>query len=155
MSALYPTGIDIKTLSRNAIALKIARHSRCSECESCTGLRPPPDVLVALDSSESNQESSLGDLTQYGSDDDDKDSRYIDVCVCGHDTKSHGADEDRIGKDEYTRRARVAIRLDELLSVRLILPSLKSVFERLLLAPHAFFITRCAVPSASVLSRTT
>lgn len=122
MSTLYPAGFDPKKLSKNAIALKIARHSRCSECEFCAGLHPPSDTILVLDSSESNQESTLGDLTQYGSDDEDKDLRYLDACACGHDAKSHGADELRLGKDEYARRARVAIRLDEILSVRLRFP---------------------------------
>ncbi|THH04557.1 hypothetical protein EW145_g5435 [Phellinidium pouzarii] len=104
---------------KNALALRIARHSHCSECDSCTGLRPPPGVTLVLDTSQ--EESSLGDLSQYGSDEEDGNSlsRYLSICACGHDTKRHGADELRIGKDEYARRARVAIRLDELLSVHI------------------------------------
>ncbi|KAL5523700.1 hypothetical protein ACEPAG_7873 [Sanghuangporus baumii] len=115
MSALYPAGFDINNLSKNAIALKIARHSRCSDCNSCPGLHPPPDVTLVLDSSESGEESSLGNANHIGFGEDEKDSRYLDICACGHGTKSHGADELRLGKSEYVRRAKVAIRLDELL----------------------------------------
>lgn len=62
-------------------------------------------------------DSSLGDLEQYGSDDDDITSSYIDTCACGHDAKQHNADEIELGTSEFNRRSRVAIRLDELLQV--------------------------------------
>lgn len=117
MSVLYPADFSLQRLSKTALALKVARHSRCSKCDSCPGLHPPPNVVVALDSSESKEDHSLGELAQYGSDDEDKDSSYLDLCACGHDTTHHRADELRLGKDEYARRARVAIRMDELLSV--------------------------------------
>lgn len=116
MTAQYPTGIDVKTLHADAIALKIARHSRCSECEKCTGLRPPLGTALVLDSDQQDKQS-LGALAQYDSDEDEGDSKYLKYCACGHGTEKHGADEARLGKDEYTRRAKVAIRLDELLSV--------------------------------------
>lgn len=116
MSLLYPAAHERTKLSDTALALKIARHSRCAICDgSCSGLRPPAGTVVELDNQE--DDSSLGDLTQYGSDDEDKDSRYLQKCACGHGLSDHGADED-VGKDEYARRGRVAIRMDELLSVR-------------------------------------
>lgn len=116
MPSHYPTGIDIKTLHPDAIALKIARHCRCSGCESCPSLHPPPGTALVLDTEP--EKSSFGALAQYDSDDSDEESsKYLKLCACGHGTKEHGADESRLGKDEYTRRARVAIRLDELLSV--------------------------------------
>ena len=116
MNVLYPAGFNTKSLPKAAIALKIARHSRCLHCSSCPGLRPSSDVLLSLDSD--FPEDSLGDLAQYGSDDEDRQSRYLNICVCGHDTREHGADKHRLGEAEYARRARVAIRIDELLSVR-------------------------------------
>ena len=114
MSALYPAGFDLTTLSKNEIALKIARHSRCTDCNACPGLHPPPDVTLVLDSSD---DASLGGANQFGSNEHERDSRYLNTCACGHGTKSHGADESRLGKSEYVRRARVAIRMDELLMV--------------------------------------
>lgn len=116
MNALYPAGFDIKSLPKAAVALKITRHSRCSYCENCPGLRPSSNVSVSLDSD--FPDDSLGDLAQYGSDDEDRQSRYLSLCACGHDTREHGADKARLGDAEYARRARVSIRMDELLSVR-------------------------------------
>ncbi|KAI5123056.1 hypothetical protein M0805_000491 [Coniferiporia weirii] len=115
-TALYPAGFDPKLLSKNALALRIARHSRCSACNSCNGLHPAPGISLVLDSHQEG--SSLGDLSQYGSDEEDANpqSRYLSDCVCGHDAKHHGADELQLGKDEYARRSRVATRMDELLS---------------------------------------
>jgi hypothetical protein len=43
--------------------------------------------------------------------------KYLDVCYCGHGVRSHGADESVLGKQEYARRGRVAVRLDEILQV--------------------------------------
>ena len=117
MPFIYPAGYELRKLDKLALALKIARHSPCTICDDCIGLHPARGTVVALDTS---LESSLGDLTQYGSDDEDSSSQYLRTCACGHDTKQHGADEERIGKDEYARRGRVAIRLDELLMVRLV-----------------------------------
>ena len=116
MDTLYPAGYDLASLSHTAKALKIARNSRCLECTSCSGLRPTPGTSLTLDSNEVF--TAIGDLAQYG-DDDDKDEQYLDVCACGHDVAAHDADEDRLGSDEFARRARVAVRMDELRSVSL------------------------------------
>jgi hypothetical protein len=43
---------------------------------------------------------------------------YLNECNCGHDVPSHGADISILGKPEYQRRGRVAVRIDELLQVR-------------------------------------
>lgn len=106
MKVLYPASHDIPRLSQELLALKIARHSRCSSCSSCSGLRPPPDVEVALDSEiqpESQEHSAHGP--------------YLQLCSCGHDVLAHGADPSSIGVEEFARRSRVAVRLDELLEV--------------------------------------
>ncbi|KAG5648571.1 hypothetical protein DXG03_003182 [Asterophora parasitica] len=99
-------------------ALKVARHSPCSTCKSCPGLHPPLDVDVVLDQQQTNNASSLGNLGDYGSDeedDDDFDLPYLETCACGHDVLQHHADESEVGPAEFARRTRVAIRLDELL----------------------------------------
>lgn len=43
---------------------------------------------------------------------------YLNECQCGHDVPSHGADVSLLGRPEYQRRGRVAVRIDELLQVR-------------------------------------
>lgn len=111
--ALYPESHDINSLSREALALKIARHSHCSDCEGCHGLGPDRHVNVVLDSEwNANASGHVG---------------YIATCRCGHDVGDHGALED-IPTEEFNRRGRVAIRLDELLEVSI---SIK-VFMRLI-----------------------
>ena len=112
MSTLYPAHFLLDNLSHTACALKISRNSPCRLC-SCPGLRPPPGTELQLDTDESG--SSTG-LVQYA-DDDDKDERYLDTCACGHDVPAHDADEARLGRDEFVRRTRVAVRMDELRSV--------------------------------------
>lgn len=103
MKALYPTSHDIPKLPEAALALKIARHSPCSICtaEICPGLRPPPIVQLFPDSDE----------------DYDGSESYLSSCTCGHDATEHGADRSEIGASEFSRRGRVAVRLDELLQV--------------------------------------
>lgn len=103
MKALYPTSHHTPSLSEAALALKIARHSPCSICtaEICPGLRPPPIVQLVLDSDE----------TYDGSE------SYLSSCACGHEASDHGADLSLISRDEFKRRGRVAVRIDELLQV--------------------------------------
>ena len=115
MKVAYPASHTYDKLSSSLLALKIARHSPCTLCDSCSGLHPPPKVTVVLDE---HSDSSLGNLEQYGSDDDEEEvSSYLDACACGHEVKAHNADEITLGKPEFARRGRVAIRLDEVLQV--------------------------------------
>ena len=111
MKLLYPASHDIPRLSQELLALKIARHSRCSSCSSCSGLRPPPDVEVALDS-EIQPESPSSASQEHSAP-----GPYLQLCSCGHDVLAHGADPSSIGVEEFARRSRVAVRLDELLEV--------------------------------------
>lgn len=106
MKALYPASHHIPNLPEPLLALKIARHSRCSSCPSggCPGLRPPPDLDVVLDS----------DIY----DDESRSAPYLSICVCGHRVRDHGADPTVIEDNEFYRRARVAGRLDELSEMR-------------------------------------
>ncbi|KAJ3513715.1 hypothetical protein NLJ89_g2796 [Agrocybe chaxingu] len=113
MKVAYPHSHSLDELDPPLLSLKIARHSPCSICHHCSGLHPPPKVDVVLD----GHNDSL-DLGQYGSDDEDEVSSYLQICRCSHNVKEHNADEAVLGKLEFNRRARVAIRLDEILQVR-------------------------------------
>jgi histone acetyltransferase len=138
MKAAYPAANQQNRLNDSQLALKIARHSRCSVCNTCVGLRPATNVDVVLD--ELPTESSLGDLGQYGSDDEDAAVPYLQTCACGHDVLQHGADESDIGPAEFSRRSRVAIRLDELLQASVLqYYSVSQLIEQL-------FPCRCARP---------
>ncbi|THV02413.1 hypothetical protein K435DRAFT_653512 [Dendrothele bispora CBS 962.96] len=111
MKYLYPTAHLIQDLPPPLLSLKIARHSPCSLC-SCSGLNPPPGIHVVTD--DTPIETSLGGLSQYGSDEEENPS-YLSICACSHSVNEHGADEHEIGSEEFRRRSLVAIRLDELL----------------------------------------
>ncbi|KAF9263301.1 hypothetical protein L218DRAFT_927786 [Marasmius fiardii PR-910] len=112
MKYLYPTSYNFSTLTKAQLSLKIARHSPCSVCSTCKGLHPTPDTEIVLD--DGSNPPLLGDLGQYGSDDDEPTS-YIGTCSCGHTAAEHGANEHEIGPEEFRRRSQVAVRLDELL----------------------------------------
>lgn len=100
---LYPKSHDFQSLSPEALALKIARHSRCTLCGDCTGLVPEKGLTVIFDTTWDSKESGL--------------VGYITTCRCGHSVGDHAVPEDT-SPEEYARRGRVAIRLDELLDVR-------------------------------------
>jgi histone acetyltransferase len=116
MKYLYPASHEQDGLTDQLLALKIARHSSCTSCELCTGLHPDPSWEVVLD--DLSAEPSLVELDQYGSDDEDGQPSYLKSCACGHDMYDHGANQPQLGRDEFLRRGRAAIRLDELLQVR-------------------------------------
>ena len=103
MRVIYPAEADIPSLSEEQLSLKIARHSPCSLCSQCPGLRPPIGVEVSQD------DSPLSDQMELP---------YLSECQCGHPVPSHGADVSVLGRSEYQRRGRVAVRIDELLQVR-------------------------------------
>lgn len=108
MKVLYPTSHDIPSLPDSHLSLKIARHSCCSACSSCSGLHPPNGWRVFSDIPDGNE-----------SDDDDEPppTRYLDRCECNHGVDAHGANVSKIGHEEFIRRGKVAVRLDELLEV--------------------------------------
>ncbi|KAJ6587080.1 hypothetical protein DFH09DRAFT_1142523 [Mycena vulgaris] len=113
MKFTYPASHEQDALNDQLLALKIARHSSCTACEACSGLHTDPSWEIVLD--DLSAEPSLVELDQYGSDDEDGHPTYLTACVCGHDMYHHGADQSQLGRDEFLRRGRVAIRLDELL----------------------------------------
>ncbi|KAI6121433.1 hypothetical protein F5141DRAFT_1211118 [Pisolithus sp. B1] len=112
MKLSYPLPNDAPS-NDAVLALRIARHTPCSACDTCQGLQPPPGVALVL-GDHSCHSSSLGDLNQYGSDEDNEPS-YLETCVCGHGVPEHGADEAALGREEFSRRGRLATRLDEML----------------------------------------
>lgn len=114
---LYPSSHVIDQLSDDALALKIARHSRCSACPDCAGLAPKGGVTVLPD--------SQWDVKVSGP------TSYLAVCRCGHSIGEHAAAED-VPREEFRRRGRVAIRLDELLAVSIILPGTAKIVYHLL-----------------------
>lgn len=120
MKVSYPVSHLQAKLNDSQLALKIARHSPCSICDNCGGLHPSHDVEVVPD--ELPNESSLDVLGQYGSDDEDTHLPYLSTCACGHGILQHNAEEPDIGRAEFLRRSRVAIRLDELLQVSSLYP---------------------------------
>ena len=104
-SYAYPACHDLSLLSDEALAVKIARHSTCSLCD-CTGLKPAPEVKVVL-------KTGFDPLaTDF--------SLLLNTCFCTHGVEDHG-NPVNLDHDEQIRRAKVAIRLDELLSVRVFL----------------------------------
>ncbi|PIL36145.1 hypothetical protein GSI_01805 [Ganoderma sinense ZZ0214-1] len=105
MKVLYPASHDIPSLPDSHLSLKISRHSRCSACSTCLGLHPPPGWRVFSDASDGSDSD----------DDGEPPSKYLDRCECGHGVLHHGADMSSIGHEEFARRGRVAVRLDELL----------------------------------------
>ena len=103
--ALYPQSHHFRSLSQFALLLKIARHSPCSACDDCAGLIPDDNVIAVLDS-EWNDDASGP-------------ANYIAMCRCGHQVHEHGVSQG-ITQEEFNRRGRVAIRLDEILEVRML-----------------------------------
>ncbi|KAJ7647196.1 hypothetical protein FB45DRAFT_892698 [Roridomyces roridus] len=113
MKFQYPAAHEPDALNDQLLALKIARHHACLVCDTCTGLHPAASWDIVLD--DVSAEPSLVELDQYGSDDDEGQTPYLKQCACGHDLYDHGANQPQLGRDEFLRRGRVAIRLDELL----------------------------------------
>jgi histone acetyltransferase len=109
-SILYPNSHNLRELDDAAISAKIARHSRCDLCD-CRGLNPPNDVTVLLEDDSEAFEVRLRDPLP------DHPDYYPGLCRCSHKSLYHG-NHDHATSEERTRRAKVAIRLDELLAVR-------------------------------------
>lgn len=104
MKYLYPAADELSKLDDERLALKIARHSACSLCDpSCNGFHPSDDAQVLLDEDAEEEEDSQ--------------PVYLDECGCGHGVKEHGADLDSLSRNEFERRGRASVRLDQLLQV--------------------------------------
>jgi histone acetyltransferase len=109
----YPAALKISDLTNSQLAVKIARHSECEICDNCNGFHPAPDVDVVLDGGASP------DALELFNDEEEPSAPYLESCSCGHGIPSHGAHEPTLGRDEFVRRSKVAVRLDEFLQVRI------------------------------------
>ena len=76
-------------------------------------------MSVALDvKGEDDDSATTSNPFAFNEDEEDEgDAGYIESCACGHSVKDHGADQAVLGRDEFMRRGKVAIRIDELLMV--------------------------------------
>ncbi|ETW77000.1 hypothetical protein HETIRDRAFT_243540, partial [Heterobasidion irregulare TC 32-1] len=111
---LYPASNDLASLPEVSTSTKISRYVSCEVCEgSSSGLRPPYGSDVVRDDLPKQPENSLSNLVEYDSDDEDGPTEYLHQCSCGHDTKEHGADPDKLGREEFGRRAEIAVRLEQ------------------------------------------
>src|SRR6201996_4243433 len=93
---MYPASHKQNELSDQLLALKIARHSACTSCETCSGVHPDASWEIILDNSSAEIE-----LDQYDSDDEDGHPSYLKFCACGHDMYDHGANQPLLGCDEF------------------------------------------------------
>ena len=94
MKVAYPHSHSFDRLDTLLLSIKIARHSPCSQCHTCSGIHPPPRVDVVLDN---HNDSSLGDLGQYGSDDDDDSEDDVETDDNSYDAledQFHGLEEE-------------------------------------------------------------
>ena len=112
LTFLYPSAVeDVDFISYGAKCAKIARHSPCASCD-CEGLHPPPGWRAISDDSEDVADV----LDAAGSSDALTDEGHLSYCDCTHSYEDHGCDES-VDRAELSRRARVAVRIDQLLQV--------------------------------------
>jgi hypothetical protein len=112
MQVLYPAANSVDQLDESKLSIKIARHSACGDCTSCPGLRPPLGLGVVRDGDDVERM-----ISSFIDSEDEDSTQYLDICSCGHGITSHGANKDVLGSEEFARRGRAAVRLDELLQV--------------------------------------
>jgi hypothetical protein len=112
LTFLYPPASQPGDFTFDARSIKIARHSNCSECD-CTGFHPPEGCAVVINNGSVEAQAALDEaeesmeVTEEG---------YWRMCACGDGIEDHGNGGD-LGQEEIQRRARVAIRIDEILEV--------------------------------------
>ncbi|KAH7339367.1 hypothetical protein B0J17DRAFT_358311 [Rhizoctonia solani] len=122
LTFLYPPATGDFTF--DARSIKIARHSSCLECE-CTGFHPPEGCAVVINNGSVEAQAALDEaeesmeVTEEG---------YWRMCACGDGIEDHGNGVD-VGPEEIQRRARVAIRIDELLEDKGLLADFAASFS--------------------------
>ena len=104
---LYEHHLDTQSLTTD---------SHCTACD-CEGLHPGQDVTLVLD----DTLAAASVLAEPAI--DDHPNHYLALCACGHALGEHGL-SDELPEQEILRRGKVAIRLDELLQVKVHLTSI-------------------------------
>ncbi|KAG8732167.1 histone acetyltransferase [Ceratobasidium sp. 423] len=126
LTFLYPPASQPGDFTFDARSIKIARHSNCSECE-CTGFHPPEGCAVVINNGSAEAQAALDEaeesmeVTEEG---------YWRMCACGDGIEDHGNGAD-VGPEEIQRRARVAIRIDEILDDKGLLADFVAPFSDL------------------------
>ncbi|KAJ1304322.1 hypothetical protein OPQ81_005482 [Rhizoctonia solani] len=122
LTFLYPPATGDFTF--DARSIKIARHSNCSECE-CTGFHPPEGCAVVINNGSAEAQAALDEAEEST---EVTEEGYWRMCACGDGIEDHGNGVD-VGPEEIQRRARVAIRIDEILEDKGLLADFAAPFS--------------------------
>jgi hypothetical protein len=113
LTFLYPPSVPRDgVFTFDERSAKIARHSRCSACD-CLGWHPPEGCNVVIADGSQDAQAALDEAEDWT---EATDEGFWKICACGDTIEDHGNTLD-IGTIEVERRARVAIRIDEILEV--------------------------------------
>ncbi|KAF8608588.1 Bromodomain-containing protein [Ceratobasidium sp. AG-I] len=110
LTFLYPLSVQPGGFSFDARSVKIARHSNCSQCD-CPGWHPPEGCAVVIANGSVEAQLALDEAEEST---EVTEEGFWRMCACGDGIEDHGNGAD-VGPDEIERRARVAIRIDEIL----------------------------------------
>ncbi|KDN44416.1 hypothetical protein RSAG8_05463, partial [Rhizoctonia solani AG-8 WAC10335] len=124
LTFLYPPASQPGDFTFDARSVKIARHSNCSECE-CTGLHPPEGCAVVINNGSVEAQAALDEAEEST---EVTEEGYWRMCACGDGIEDHGNGAD-VAPEEIQRRARVAIRIDELLDDKGLLADFAASFS--------------------------
>ncbi|KAG8742715.1 histone acetyltransferase [Ceratobasidium sp. 414] len=114
LTFLYPPATQPGGFSFDSRSVKIARHSNCSQCE-CRGWHPPEGCMVVIANGSAEAQAALDEAEELaGQVTDIMEEGFWRLCACGDVIEDHGNLVD-VPPDEVERRARVAIRIDEIL----------------------------------------
>ncbi|CAE6434711.1 unnamed protein product, partial [Rhizoctonia solani] len=124
LTFLYPPASQPVDFTFDACSIKIARHSNCSECE-CTGFHPPEGCAVVINNGSVEAQAALDEAEEST---EVTEEGYWRMCACGDGIEDHG-NGTNVGSEEIERRARVAIRIDEILEDKGILSDFLAPFN--------------------------
>ncbi|CAE6475834.1 unnamed protein product [Rhizoctonia solani] len=144
LTFLYPPASQPGDFTFDARAIKIARHSNCSECE-CTGFHPPEGCAVVINNGSVEAQAALDEAEEST---EVTEEGYWRMCACGDGIEDHGIGVD-VGPEEIQRRAKVAIRIDEILDDKGLLADFPASFND----PDALSLRKQMVPFDETQSR--